>query len=151
MSTTAQQVFDIAIGLMDQVGPTGLTDTADTAEYKNRALLILNALQGELYQFSDTRAIATDQEGSPIGGTRPVSVILTAMTDSVDLDDFLTRSVMPYGLAAHLLAVEDPAAASFFQQRFEELLQRYGRAVPAVSQDIENLYGGVEFGRFGRW
>lgn len=151
MSTTAQQVFDTAMGLMDEVSSTGLTDTSDTAEYKNRTLFILNALQGELYQFSDTRATATDEEGDPAGGTRPVSAVLTAMTDSVDLDDFLARSVMPYGLAAHLLAAEEPASASFFQQRYEELLQKYGRAVPAVSQAVEDLYGGVEFGQFGRW
>ena len=51
--TTAKQVFDIAIGLMS-ADNNGLTETSDTTEYKNRTLLILNALRGELYPYSDT-------------------------------------------------------------------------------------------------
>ena len=55
MATTAKDVFDIAMGLMDEVNEnSGATDTADTKEYKNRTLLILTALRGELYPYSDT-------------------------------------------------------------------------------------------------
>ena len=55
MATTAQDVFDAAMGLIDEVNEsTGSTDTADTKEYKQRTLLILNMLIGELYMYSDT-------------------------------------------------------------------------------------------------
>ena len=41
-STTAQRVFDIAMGLIDEVNESsGETDTSDTREYKVRTLLIL--------------------------------------------------------------------------------------------------------------
>jgi hypothetical protein len=144
LSTTAQKVFDIAMGLMDEVSSSGATDTSDTAEYKNRVLFILNALRGELYQYSDTYIVVTD-------GARPVCTVISALTDTLDLDDFLAQTIMPYGLAAHLLLDENPASASFFQQRYDELLARYGKAIPAVSEDITDVYGGIEYGQFGSW
>lgn len=49
-TTTAQRVFDLAMGLIDEVNESsGETDTSDTREYKVRTLLILNTLRGELF------------------------------------------------------------------------------------------------------
>ena len=42
----------------------------------------------------------------------------------INLDDYIAQTVMPYGLAAHLLIDENPTVASFFQQRYEELLDK---------------------------
>lgn len=145
MATSAQQVFDIAMGLMDEVNEnSGATDTSDTKEYKQRTLFILTALRGELYPYSDTYTAA-------IGGKRPIAAPITDFTAPIDLDDFLCQSVMPYGLAAQLLLNEDSAAASFMQQRYEELLLRYGRGVPQGSEDITNVYGGIEHGEYSVW
>ena len=36
MATTAMQIFNTAMGFMDEVSTDGKTDTTDTAEYKNR-------------------------------------------------------------------------------------------------------------------
>lgn len=145
MATTAQQVFDIAMSLMDEVNEnSGATDTADTKEYKQRTLLILTALRGELFPYSDTYRLSAD-------GKRPVAAPITSFTDAIDLDDFLCQSIMPYGLAAQLLLNEDAASASFHQQRYEELLLRYGRGVPQMSEAIVDVYGGIEHGEYSVW
>ena len=127
MATTAQQVFATAMGLMDQLSPGGAADSPDTREYRDRTLLILNALRGELYPYSDTY----DADRRP---GRPVAAVIRDM-DSV------------IGLRME----ENPGAAAFFQQRYEELRSRLAVGVPARSEDILDLYGGIEYGSFGRW
>ena len=59
--------------------------------------------------------------------------------------------MLPYGLAAHLLLDENPDVAAFFNQRYAELLSEYRRGIPAASEDIQDLYGGIEYGQFARW
>ncbi len=158
--TTCMDVFNQAMGLMDEVNEnSGATDTVDTKEYKVRTLFILNTLRGELYPYSDTYKRNNK-------GKRPICPAMTSLTDEIDLDDFLCQTVMPYGLAAHLLMTEDPASASFFQQRYEELLKQF-KDVPANgSEAIDNVYGAAqydedgeiighwyvnEYGEFSRW
>lgn len=63
---------------------------------------------------------------------------------------------MPYGLAAHLLLDENPTAASFFNQRYEELKASLRAGLPTMSEDIEDVYGsgcgGIEpYNEFGMW
>lgn len=147
--TTAQRVFDLAMGLMDEVNEsTGATDTGDTREYKNRTLFILNILRGELYPYSDTFRSTED-------GTRPIAAPIEDFTGKIDLDDYICESVLPYGLAAHLLIDENPSSAAFFQQRYDELKQLLARGLPAESSDIIDVYGsrgGIEpYNEFGRW
>lgn len=145
MATTAQKVFDIAMSLMDEVNEnSGATDTVDTKEYKQRTLLILNALRGELFPYSDTYRTAEN-------GKRPICPPIMSFADVIMLDDFLCQSIMPYGLAAQLLLNEDAASASFHQQRYEELLLRYGRGVPQESEAITDVYGGIEHGEYSVW
>ena len=143
--TTAQQIFEMSIALMDSVSDDGKADTADNTEYKNRTLAILNILRGELYPYSDT--YEADDEG------RPVATIIKSFDKPVDLDDYICQSVLPYGLAAHLLLAEDPATANFFQQRYDELKNRLSIGMPAASEDIIDVYGGGSsaYNDFSRW
>ena len=128
--TTAQRVFDLTMALMDEMSETGATDTADTTEYKNRTLNILNVLRGELYPYSDTYL---DDES----GKRPIAVVIQNFTDEIALDDYICQSILPYGLAAHLLLDENPSSASFFQQKYDELKVGLARGMPKTSEDIE--------------
>ena len=131
--------------LMDEVSETaGQADTADTKDYKNRVLPILNVLRWECFPCSDTYAVTE-------AGKRPVCPEISDFDSPIALDDVLCQGVLPYGLAAHLLLDENPAAASYFQQRYEELLRRAKQSIPAVSEDIADVYGGIEHGRYGRW
>lgn len=147
-TTTAQRVFDIAMGLMDEVNEsTGNTDTSDTREYKVRTLFILNALRGELFPYSDTFSVEEP-------GKRPILAVIQTFTDVIGMDDFICQTVMPYGLAAHLLLDENPSAASFFMQRYEELREQLAKGFPGVSEPIEDVYGGGmshPYNDFARW
>lgn len=133
--TNAQQVFEYAMTLMDELNEsTGAADTADTKEYKNRTIAILNVLRGELFPYSDTYR---DMEAN---GRRPICPIIGNFTEDVYLDDYICQSVLPYGLAAHLLMQEDPSSANFFQTRYDELKALLARGMPAESEDIYDVY-----------
>lgn len=146
-TTTAQRVFDLAMGLMAEVNETtGATDTSDTKEYKARTLFILNVLQGELYPYSDT-FLATEV------GKRPILPVIDSFDSVIGMDDYVCQSVMPYGLAAHLQLDENTANASFFMQRYEEMRDKLTRGLPQASEPIENVYGGTchPYNNFSRW
>lgn len=94
---TVQDVFDIAIRLMDaQNESTGSTDTADTKEYRLRAPSLLNSILDRAYPASDTYP-GTES------GKRPVCGKVTGMGDEIGLDERLCTGVLPYGLAGLLL------------------------------------------------
>lgn len=146
---SAQSVFDTAIALMDEVDETGATDTPDTAEYKNRTVLILNILIQELYPYSDT------YKKPKKSGRRNTADSISGMADDIDLDDYICGAVLPYGLAAHLLLEENPTAANYFQQRYDELKSRLRDGLLAESEDIEDVYSsggnGIGFEWTTRW
>lgn len=145
-TTNAQRVFEIAMGLMDEVNEsTGAADTSDTREYKVRTLYILNALRGELFPYSDTFAVTEP-------GKRPICPVILDYESVIYLDDYIAQSVMPYGLAAQLLLDENPSAAAFLQQRYEELRDKLARGLPAVSESVVDVYGIITpYNDFGRW
>lgn len=142
---TCYDVFDIAIALMDEVNEsTGSTRTTDTKEYELRTTGILTALGGELYPYSDTYKVTE-------AGKRPVFRALDDMESELDLDEYLAKTVLPYGLAAQLLLDENPASASFLQQRYEEMKRTAG-SMPGQFDSIVDVYGmSNEYGEFSRW
>lgn len=137
------------------MSPEGGTTNENTRDYENRTPGIVTALFPECYLY-DSRYQAqfdTENRGSKEAGGhakyrfRPGAKVFTAMTDEVPLDDELCLSVMPYGLAAALLADENPPLANFLQQRYEELLQKFSTIGPIVRQPadwepIQDVYGG---------
>lgn len=128
--TTGNEVFDQAIHLMDEQNETnGKTRTQDTKEYEYRTLSILNTLLPELYPYSDTYQVSGN-------GKRPIIVKMDALSQPIDLDDAICRGVLPYGLAAHLLLGENDTMASFFNQRYSELLNGLRSRSAAVWEDI---------------
>ena len=145
--TTAKTVFDYAIALMDEMNEnTGATDTTDTKEYKLRTPNILSVLCGELYPYSDTYTLNTD-------GTRPTCPAVETIESTIGLDDTLCTTVLPYGLAAHLLLGENNTAAGFFQQRYEEMREKLKNS-PASFESISDAYGSggyFPYNEFGRW
>ena len=134
--TDANWVFDRAIHLMDEQNEsTGATQTADTKEYRLRTLSILNVLRGELFPYSDTY----DSED----GKRAICPVIVDFEHPIGLDDYLCQSVLPYGLAAHLLLGENDKMASFFNQRYEEEKAIASRTLPAEWESIEPYYGRI--------
>lgn len=133
---------------MDELSDSGEADTADTAEYKNRTLNILNVLGGELFPYSDTYEFDTP-------GERPIMRVIESFDDYIDLDDYCCRTVMPYGLVSHLWLDENPTGASFCQQRYDELKEQLKRGLPMASEDITDIYGsygGISpYNEFSMW
>ncbi len=134
--TNANWIFEKAIHLMDeQSESSGAAVTSDTNEYRMRTLSILNVLRHELYPYSDTYVPGVD-------GVRSICPLITSFEEDIGLDDALAQGVLPYGLAAHLLLGENDTMASFFIQRYQELVNSIGARKPAEWEDILPAYGG---------
>lgn len=139
---TVQQVFDIAIHLMDEQGESnGSTVTVDTQEYKYRTISILNSVIAALYPYSGTYKAGT--------AARPVPRQLYAddyrnpdFEQTIPLDDALSLTVLPYYLAAQLLAGENEALAAWFMNRYREAFVGLREMVPAEFEAISMPYGG---------
>ena len=150
---TGMGVFQRAITIMDELNEAGEFVHDDTTEYQNRTLPILNILQNELYPYSDTFPKWQEWES----GRRPVLMPLPDLSTPIDLDDYCAGTVLPYGLAAHLLLDENPSAAGYFQQRYDELKMALMRGAGklAESEDIVDLYGpsgGIHpYNEFSMW
>lgn len=140
----AQEIFNRAIKLMDEQSESGSAMWSDTAEYQNRAVEILNTLINECYPFSDTYKVETP-------GKRPVCLPILLLEDEVNLDDGMAGTVLPYGLAAELIKNDDPALGNYFLQRYNELLARFSRTLPAEWDTPEDFYGGLQHTQFAGW
>lgn len=139
--TTVQEVFDIAIHLMDEQDEgTGATLTEDTQEYRLRTISILNALVPSLFPYSDTSPTGTP--GRPavpvlanINGVEP------DFSQIVPLDDTLCRAVLPYGLAGHLTATENEELSAWFLNRYVSACADLRSRIPGTFQPIHAPYG----------
>lgn len=143
---TVQAIFDKAMYLIDaQNESTGATTSGDTKEYRVRTIGILNNLIDIVYPASAT--YPDDQEG------RPALDDIVDFSDSLDLDPLILRDVLPNGLAAHLLSEENPSLAEYFQQLFEEHLERARSGVRSKFESVDDAlpYGGIEHCQFSRW
>ncbi len=135
---TVRDVFTAAMGLMDELSAQGEALTSDTREYEYRTPGIVNMMVSEYRILS----------GQPGG-----FVAVEGLDDYIlKIDDTYALGVMHYGLAANLLVDENPTAASFFEQRYEELRNMYFARRPAEDgEKVVDLYGGIEYGEFGGW
>ena len=124
------------MSIMDELSTAGEAANSDTREYEQRTPAILNVLLTELKVLR-----GDDADWLPLEG----------MDEPVPVETNYALGAMPYGLAANLLVDENPTAASFYQQRYEELRAWYLARVQALSGDIANLYGGIEYGEFSAW
>lgn len=140
----ALEIFNRAIKMMDEQSDSGAAVWGDTAEYQNRAIELLNALINECYPYSDTYVVA-------VPGKRPVCAPIEKLDDDVALDDGIAGTVLPYGLAAELIKNDDPALGNYFLHRYQELLARFSKTIPAVWDTIEDVYGVADPYSFARW
>ena len=138
---TVQQVFDIAIHLMDEQNESnGTTVTVDTQEYKFRTLSILNTIIPALYPYSGTYKQTTSG--------RPAPRQLYAedynnpdFEQTIPLDDVLSLSVLPYYLSAQLLSAENEEMAAWMKTQGREFLNDLRNKVPASFEAMSTPYG----------
>lgn len=138
---TVQQVYDMAIHLMDEQNETtGATMTADTQEYKFRTISILNSAIPVLYPYSGNY--------KNTGTGRPVCRQLYAddhanpdFEQSIPLDDALCLSLLPHYLAGQLLSSENDVLSSMFMNQYREMKYELRDKVPASFEAIPTPYG----------
>lgn len=141
MAVTVQQIFDMAIHAIDeQSESSGETITVDTTEYKSRTISILNSVIPRLYPYSGNY--------EPGEAGRPTPKILTwgdyrnpDFTQTIDLDDTLCLSVLPFFLAAQLISAENAELASWFMNLYRENFNDLRNRIPADFEPIPTPYG----------
>jgi hypothetical protein len=104
---------------MDEASEDG-TFAGFSDEYKNKSWILLTMLQAELLEPNVI----------PLAITNNLSVL--------QLDDKTCLTVLPYGLAAHLLLTEDQNRSSFFNARYDELKLKIPSSIVAI-QSVYNL------------
>lgn len=138
---TVQQVYDIAIHLMDeQDETTGSTSTVDSTEYRLRTLSILNSLIPSLYPYSGTYKVGTSGRSCPTA-LEAEDYQNPDFDQPIPLDDSLSLAVLPYQLAAQLLSVENESLASWMENKAYKALTDLKNKVPAEFETIECPYG----------
>lgn len=120
MTVTAQEVFVMAMNLMDEESQDG-TYEGYPEEYKKKSWSVLTMLTAELLQSHDPSI-------APIPVTNAQNVL--------QLDDSTCLTTLPYGLAAHLIMEEDQTRAAYFNARYDELK----RFKPIVATSIIDVY-----------
>ena len=143
---TGQDVFDGAIKLMnEQRDSDGETVISDTADYKNRAVTLINMLLVRAYPYCDTYRDACLE-----GDYRPVAEKIEALEDEIPMDEAVS-AVLCYGLAAKFTHQDDPGFARDMQSEFEDELAMLERKTPVTSEPITDVYSCNEYNEFGRW
>lgn len=138
---TVQQVYDIAIHLMDeQYETSGATVTTDTQEYKFRTLSILNSIIPALYPYSGNYTVG--DSGRPSAQQLKADDYANPDFDQViPLDDTLSLACLPYFLAAQLLSSENDTLANWFMTQYRVALSDLKSKVPASFESISMPYG----------
>lgn len=123
MAVTVEQVYNIALSLMDEVTDSGSILADNPNYYKTKTLSVLTTLQTELLPLTVT--------------PEPI----TSLEQTLLLDDRVALSVLPYGVAAHLLLMEDVASASFYNNRYDELKRKLPTAIEPITDVYDVLTG----------
>jgi hypothetical protein len=141
MTTKVQTIFDQAIHLMDEQNEgSGATNTADTVEYKVRTISILNTAIPRLYPFSSNY----DDEAAGRPKSQPLKCEDYAnpdFTQIIQLDDDLCIALLPFYLAAHLLAGENDELSQWFMSQYREAYNTISGKNPAEFKPIPTPYG----------
>jgi hypothetical protein len=139
---TVQQVFDMAIHLMDEQNESnGATSTVDTDEYKFRTISILNSVIPALYPFSGNYKAGIS--GRPAPAQLFVDDYKTPdFEQTMPLDDTLSLACVPYYLAAQLLSAENETLSAWFMNRYREAFNDLRNRIPAEFERIAVSYGG---------
>ena len=94
-----------------------------------------------IYKWENKKDLYVDYfyEGSIRILYKPIPIVITALTDTIQIDDVSCTSGAYY-LAAHLLLSEDSASASFFNDRYMELKEESTKKQPSATEQCKNVY-----------
>ena len=138
---TVQQVFDMAIHLIDEQNETtGATLTVDTSEYRFRTISVLNSVIPRLYPFSDT--CERPEQGRPAPGILSAADFKNPdFTQYIPLDDVMSLSLLPYYLAAQLISGENEDLAHWFMNIYNSHFADIRNNILSSFEAIPTPYG----------
>lgn len=120
MATTAQTVFELAMALIDEVDSNGVVNAQNAQDYEGKAPRLISILEEDLCR----RANIT------------ITTRITALTQNLNVSDDIAYRIMPYGLAALFLLIEDPQTSNVYNQKYETLR----RQIPSSWETITDVY-----------
>ena len=121
---TAQEVFDMAIALIDEISTTGTINSNDVKEYSSRAPYLLNMWQSEW------------------GRIEHITVSkITSLSQTLQISDENCPSAA-YFLAKYFANADQNSELENICTKEYERLKREGRK-PSTSHSIVDVYGGV--------
>lgn len=133
----AEDIFRITMAMIDEINDNGTLDPNTTAEYRAKAPAILTMLQNELMGIENRYKSINEQ-------IKPVPI--ETLDQPVQLDDIKANTLLTNGLAAHLMLHEDTAKASFFQQRYEEMRNKYLKPIPIpITTKVDKYNSTLDF------
>ncbi len=116
---TAQEVYELALALIDQA------EGADTADYAARAPAVIDVLQKELAFYENIRI------------TRGIK----KLEDALELSEDTAERILPYGLAASFaLADKNGDMYADYSAMYRALI----RTVRGGEADVSDEYGALE-------
>lgn len=130
----AQTIYDITMSLMDERKNDGSVDVNSTKDYLARTPGILTILQTEI-------TMELKRVGAKVNSLDEVK----NMTTDIDLEDDICFGIIPYGLAARLLAQEDTTLSNYFSSLYDNSFARYLSEYKqlATQEDREDVYGSL--------
>lgn len=132
---TAENIYEIALALIDEIDDDGTIDAERTASYKGKAVFLIDILQREL-AFC---------EGVTVFNA------ITALEDSLVISDDTALRILPYGLAAKFaLADKDADTYNEFQSAYERL-KRTIRIKETDITDEYNVLQGLQINAQDDW
>ena len=126
-----EEIFKITMAMIDEMLDNGELDANTTAEQRAKAPHILTILQNEIIGI-ENRYRSFDNQIKPV----PV----TDLKQPLQVDDIKANTLLTNGLAAHLMLHENTTLASFFQQRYEEMRNRYLKPTPIEITQKKDVY-----------
>ena len=127
----AEDVFNIAMAMIDEMPTTGQPDPTTTAEYRAKAPSILSMLQAEIIGI-ENRYRDSKEQVSPV----PIE----DLDQPLQIDVIKATTLLANGLAANLMVVEDKALANFFEQRYEEMKGMFLKPKPRKPETRRDVY-----------
>ena len=128
---TGNNVFTIAMAMIDEMLTSGQLDEAAVAEYRAKTPAILTMLQSEIVGI-ENRYRTREQYIYPV----PIETLDQAF----QVDDIKASTLLTNGLAAHLMLHEDKTLANFFEQRYEEMKGMFLKPTPRTPEKREDVY-----------
>lgn len=124
MTYTAQQIYDITLGLMIE------TETSST-DYKNNYLPILNTVLSEcLSQENNLRY----RDGMSELTEAPT---IQTTEETIPYHDELVRNVLPYGIGMFFFLGDDELErATFFSSKYDENKSKHSAAVYVETEAV---------------